>query len=221
MTSKAILCDQTSQNKIAKDNQIPKHKSTCSIQATPYKLIKDLICFVSIRLELMEFYDQLCGLGETTLSMQRSPINPNLISVSSFKECKLLEMEGTIISSGDKQHKHTVSSPTNEFKLKRNLSAENKYENIDIFPYLTSSWNLGNMKNNSIFMPYRTVLMPMLEKIQIQYSSQLATSCLQNLSDAVRWEVGILNGLIKALQLLDDINYYESRNYYQRDYMML
>ena len=201
--------DQMSPKKIEKDNQIPKHKSTGSIQATPRNLIKDLICFVSIRLELMEFYDQLCGLGETNLSMQRSPINPNLISVSSFEDSKLLEMEGTIISSSDKQHKHTVSSPTNEFNLKRNLSVDNKYENIDIFPYVTSSWNLGNMKNNSIFMPYRTVLMPILEKIQIQYGSQLATSCLQNLSDAVRWEVGILNGLIKALQFLDDINYYE------------
>ena len=179
------------------DTLASSEKLPFCLQANPQSIINDLMCFVSLRLELMEIYDRICGLGESSLAVQ----GPQLTTVSR-----------AAFSSGNLKlnTSNLVSCPIDEVKLKPKLTGATGGTNaIDYYEVTTSRWTLANMKNKSIFMPYKTVIIPMLEKVESQYNMQLKTSCLQNLAKYIFWELEALKGLLKALLQLDEFSFYQ------------
>ena len=69
-----------------------------SLQSTPHSIINDLMCFVSLRLELMECYDRICGLGETSLSVQ----GPQITTISLPNLASDMKCQKNVINSGQK-----------------------------------------------------------------------------------------------------------------------
>ena len=176
------------------------------LQANTHSVINDLMCFVSIRIEMMEFYDRVCGLGENSLSIQGPQIMQ--VSVASSPSKSLADDDSKI--SSFKSTKTTYDLPYSNTNLSRKPSV-NGSTLPDLCDYpivLSSRWNLTNMKNKSAFMPYKTVILPMLDKIEAHYKVQLDASCLQNMANVIHWELGAIKGLLNGLQLLDELDFY-------------
>ena len=171
-----------------------------SLQSTPSAIANDLMCFIAMRLELIDFYDRLVGFGETSTTVQGTQMAPIAISAHPSDNQGIMKWE---------------SSTTNSKYVLNTIShTEITNEDIRRIGYCqllrTSRFTLANMKNKSIFMPYKVILVPALNKLESTHSAQLNTSCLQNLSNSILWEFGALNGLLKALLALEAFNYYES-----------
>ena len=174
-----------------------------SLQSTPISIANDIMCFIAMRLELIDFYDRLVGFGETSTTVQGTQVTS--IAISSYPSDNQAIMKWESTTETSKYDCNTWSHSDGGQMRNKDISR------IGHCHFLrTSRCTLANMKNKSIFMPYKVILVPALNKLENTHSAQLNTSCLQNLSSCILWEFGALNGLLKALLSLEAFDYYES-----------